>query len=150
MPEDKSKPYVTGTPICEECGKYRPLIIPVLERHETGYGYELVKRNLCVYHFMLLMEEYELKYPEEEPPDNFKPDNEDGDSEEEPDDSDPDGCDGCPQVVKCNSQDCVWHEEGTDLCGKDFIQLTKLSEKEGVPLFMCSEYIPVDTKYRKP
>lgn len=135
--------------MCDECKKHRPVIIPFLERRETGYGYELIKRNLCVYHFMLLLEEYELKYPDEEPPDEFKNKPPDDDRENDDDDSDPNGCEGCMQVVKCNSTDCMWHEEGTDECQKDYIQLTKLSEKEGVPLFMCSEYLPANAKNKR-
>jgi len=141
---DKPKPYITGTLMCDECKKYRPVLIQILERHETPYGFELKKKNLCVYHFAAMLEFYEDKYLDEEAPDW-------GDDDKDVDPNDPvqplvpdgDGDKGNLEImtlIKCDVEGCVWN--GDDgICEKDTIFLTKMAERETVPLFICSEYL---------
>jgi hypothetical protein len=146
MPEDKPKPYVVGTPICDECGKHRPVIISVLERKETNYGYELVKRNLCVYHFAMMLETYDDKYPDEVP-DDMKHDDMDDNGDEEPINPDDDEEDFGTNV-ECEKTDCLWNEKDGE-CQRCEIRLIDMGLKDSLPLVTCDSYVKKDSKIGK-
>ena len=145
MPDDKPKPYVVGTPICDECGKHRPIIIQILERKETQYGYELVKRNLCVYHFAKMLDTYDEKYPDEEP-DDMK-DNEEDDNDVKPEDPNDDNA-GFETKVTCEQTDCIWNEKINE-CQRCEIELSNMGEKDGIPLLTCDSYVSKESKVGK-
>ncbi len=149
MPDDKPKPYVVGTPICDECGKHRPIIIQILEREETQYGYELVKRNLCVYHFAKMLDTYDDKYPDEVPDDmkNNK-DDDDEQGEESPNDDDDDADSDFETKVTCEETNCIWNEKINE-CQRCEIELSNMGEKDGIPLLTCDSYVNKDSKIGK-
>jgi len=155
MPEDKPKPYMVGTPICDECGKYRPIIITILERKETHYGYELIKRNLCIYHFAKMLDTYDDKYPNEVPDDMKGNNNDDDDGEpDEPEDpEDPnDDDEGYETKVICERTDCVWNQIGETLgeCQRADLKLINMGEdKDNLPLLTCDSYLAKESKMGK-
>jgi hypothetical protein len=151
VPDDKPKPYVVGTPICDECGKNRPIIITILERKETAYGYELVKRNLCVYHFAIMIDTYDDKYPDEVP-DEYKKDDDDEepDKPENPDDDDDNDDSDFETNVLCENKTCIWNEGKQDgECERCEIKLIDMGSKDELPLFTCDSYVNNNSKVGK-
>jgi len=153
MPEDKPKPYIVGTPICDECGKHRPIIITILERKETPYGYELVKRNLCIYHFAKMLDTYDDDYPDEVPDDMKGEEDKDDDDDEpdEPEDPNDDDSGDFETKVLCERTDCMWSETQKDgECQRCEIKLISMGEdKDNLPLFTCDSYILRESKIGK-
>jgi hypothetical protein len=83
-------------PICEECGKPRDYLVPILVKRERFGKLEMVKIHLCFYHFMKTMEEddepdpTEKQIPEDEDDEEAWREWEDHNDEEEEEEDDKD------------------------------------------------------------